>query len=286
MMKFLGLCVRASMYGVQNRRNYWREVAQYNPVDFKFSSVMTREHFERVLASLILPSADGTVDTSNEVDDAIWGNVKAFAKACFTKWQQAWGPGGLLTIDETMVSWEGTSPAHISYITRKPHPLGFQVKGLHCSRSRIMLNAEFCEGERVDIDKEHVAQWGKSTAVTLRASAPYHGTFRTVIGDSYFGSCNTAVAMRLHQLYFIGNVKTGHWGYPKAYLKQVCSRRGEQCFLTKTWPLVPTRQAAEAPPDTPTVEVIAGAHCDKKPTCLVGTRGRSTPGATATRFFR
>ena len=46
---------------------------------------MTREHFERVLASLILPSADVTVDTSNELDDAIWGNVKAFAKACFTK---------------------------------------------------------------------------------------------------------------------------------------------------------------------------------------------------------
>ena len=108
---------------------------------------MTREHFERVLASLILPAADGSVDTSDQVDDATWGNVKAFAQACFNKWQQAWGPGEFLTIDEMMVSWEGTSPAHISYITCKPHPLGFQVKGLHCSHSRIMLNAEFCEGE-------------------------------------------------------------------------------------------------------------------------------------------
>ena len=79
MMKFLGLCVRASMYGVQNRRNYRREVAQYNPVDFKFSSVITRERFERVLASLILPAANVTVDTSGQVDDATWGNVKAFA---------------------------------------------------------------------------------------------------------------------------------------------------------------------------------------------------------------
>ena len=83
MMKFLGLCVRASMYGIQNRRNYWREVAQYNPVDFKFSSVMTREHFERVLASLILPSADGTVNTSNEVDDATWGQCQSIRQSLF-----------------------------------------------------------------------------------------------------------------------------------------------------------------------------------------------------------
>ena len=40
-----------------------------------------------------------------------------------------------------------------------------------------------------------------------------------VIEDSYFGSCNTAVAMRLHELYYIGNVKIGHWGFSKSYLK-------------------------------------------------------------------
>ena len=50
---------------------------------FKFGSVMTREHFEHVLASLTLPAADGTVSTSDQVDDATWGNVKAFAQACF-----------------------------------------------------------------------------------------------------------------------------------------------------------------------------------------------------------
>ena len=83
MMKFLGLCVRASMYGVQNRWNYWRGPARYNTIKSKFGSVMTREQFERVLASLTLPAADGTVSTSDQVDDATWDNVKAFAQACF-----------------------------------------------------------------------------------------------------------------------------------------------------------------------------------------------------------
>ena len=82
-MKFLGLCVRASMYGVQNRRNYWRGLSQYNPIEFTFGSVMNREFFERVLASLTLPAANGTISTSDHVDDATWGNVKAFAQACF-----------------------------------------------------------------------------------------------------------------------------------------------------------------------------------------------------------
>ena len=82
-MKFLGLCVRASIYGIQNRRNYWRGPTQYNIVVFKFGIIMTRKHFERVLASLTLPAADETVSTSDQVDDATWGNVKAFAQACF-----------------------------------------------------------------------------------------------------------------------------------------------------------------------------------------------------------
>ena len=64
-MKFLGLCVRASMYVIQNRQNYWRGSAQYNTVEFKFGSVMTREHYEHVLASLTLPAADGMVSTSD-----------------------------------------------------------------------------------------------------------------------------------------------------------------------------------------------------------------------------
>ena len=81
---------------------------------------------------------------------------------------------------------------------------------MHYSHSKIILNAEFCEGEEFYIEKEHVARWGKSTAVTLRVSAPYHRAFHTFIGDSYFGSCNTAVAMQLHKLYFVSNVKTGH----------------------------------------------------------------------------
>ena len=44
----------------------------------------------------------------------------------------------------------------MSYIVRKPHPLGFKIKGCHCSKSNIMLHAEFYEGEDVEGQKAFV----------------------------------------------------------------------------------------------------------------------------------
>ena len=55
----------------------------------------------------------------------MWGNVKYFAQTCFELWYSSWAPGDELTVDETMIAYEGASGAHMSYIARKPHPLGF-----------------------------------------------------------------------------------------------------------------------------------------------------------------
>ena len=106
-----------------------------------------------------------------------------------------------------------------------------------------------------------------------------------VIADSYFGSVNTALTLKWHSLYCVANVKTGHYAFPSKFLKEHCTKRGDACFLKKTWPLVPARQAEEAPEGTTTVVVYASGHCDKKPTNLVATRGKSTPGAPAYSFF-
>lgn len=57
-------------------------------------------------------------------------------------------------------------------------------------------------------------------------------------------------------------------------------------FMRKVWPVCNSRQADRAPEGTPRVEVFAAAHCDKQPTFIVGTRGKSTPGKTAVRTFR
>ena len=146
-----------------------------------------------------------------------------------------------------------------------------------------MLAMEACQSSEVMEALGYVAEWGKSTACTMRVTKPYHGTFRTVIGDSWFGSINTALGLRSLDMYFVGNVKTGHYACPKQYIKDRCLVRGDQCFVAKDFPVRPVR-SQEATQKT--CKVIVGGHCDKKPTVLVGTRGMSTQGKTMTRYYR
>lgn len=115
----------------------------------------------------------------------------------------------------------------------------------------------------IDATKQWVGEWGKSTATTLRITEFLHGTGRTVVGDSWFGSVNTALALKRHGLYFIGNVKNGYYGFPKEIMKANMNARGDIMFMRKVWPVCNSRKADNAPEGTPRVEVFAAAHCDK-----------------------
>ena len=128
-------------------------------------------------------------------------------------------------------------------MARKPHPQGFQVKTTACASTNIVLEYDLVEGPDIDGEKEFSPYWGKSTGTTLRLTQPFAGTGRTIIGDSWFASVNTAVALYKMGLYFVGNVKTGHFGFPLRWLKDCCTQRGDTQFARKQWPLVMTRHA-------------------------------------------
>ena len=174
-----------------------------------------------------------------------------------------------------MISWTGPAGTNMTYMARKPHPQGFQIKTLACSESKIIVAVDLVEGAEKDASKSYNQEWGKSTGCTLRLTEPYHGTGRTVVGDSWFGSVNTAVALLKHGLYFVGNVKNGHYGYPKAWVKSLCTERGDTVFAKKNWPLVHTRRVADQPATVERRTVYLAGHCDKGPTCIVATRGTS-----------
>lgn len=99
--------------------------------------------------------------------------MKGLLQACVQAWQKAWNPGSLLVADETMVQWEGVSSAHLTYIVRKPTPLGFELRTLVDGDSGVLLNAELCEGAELEDLKDYVEEWGKHTAATLRLTEPY-----------------------------------------------------------------------------------------------------------------
>ena len=131
-----------------------------------------------------------------------------------------------LTIDETMIFWVGISEGKLMFLPRKPTPLGIMLKTLVDTATGVLVNAEIVEGAERDALKEYNVEWGKSTGCTLRLSKPWHGKARIIIGDSWFGSYRSAVALLKHGLFMVANVKTGHKHFPKAKLKGIAKKRG------------------------------------------------------------
>lgn len=159
-------------------------------------------------------------------------------------------PGEFLTPDECMSSWLGQEGLysvegipHLSKIIRKPKGVGCEMKSVADSASKIMLRLEIMEGkERMAVRRyalrtnanihpaaPNIDQYNAdvlandvykaTTAQTLRLLEPWFGTGRTAVGDSYFASVETLLALAKHGMYFMGIVKTAHKEYPMQHLK-------------------------------------------------------------------
>lgn len=115
-----------------------------------------------------------------------------------------------------MIFWTGTGEMHITYLPRKPTPYGIELKVTADGKWHIILSLEVVEGKELDAAKKFRNEVGATVACTLRLTEPWKGSGRIVIGDSWFGSCNTAEwLMDVNGLYSILAVKTGHKGFPK-----------------------------------------------------------------------
>ena len=80
--------------------------------------------------------------------------------------------------------------------------------------------------------KKHVKKFGATCATTLRLTEPLHGSGRTVIGDSWFGSVKTVTQLRKVGLYSAMIVKTAHKIYPVDLLNTHKLKRGEWIAYT------------------------------------------------------
>ena len=134
----------------------------------------------------------------------------------------------MLVVDESMIQWTAECGVHLTYLPRKPTPLGIGIKCMVDHTSGIMLCADLLEGKGIDNKKEFVAEYGVATATTLRLVAPYFGSARVVIADSWFGSYKCAVALRQKGLFSIMNVKTGHKKFPRDKIKEALQQCGDQ----------------------------------------------------------
>ena len=134
----------------------------------------------------------------------------------------------MLVVDESMIQWAAECGAHLTYLPRKPTPLGIGIKCMVDHTSGIMLCADLLEGKGIDNKKEFVTEYGVATATTLRLVAPYFGSAGVVIADSWFGSYKCVVALRQRGLFSIMNEKTGYKKFPRDKIKEALQQRGDQ----------------------------------------------------------
>jgi len=126
-----------------------------------------------------------------------------------------------------MCAWKGVSGdfradgiPHQVKIVRQPEGVGAEFKSLADPHSGMLMHLEIQEGKDPMRAKEYCAEYGVGTACTLRMTKHWHGTGRTVCGDSWFGSLTCAKALSKKGLYCQFLVKTAHKHFPLNYLKR------------------------------------------------------------------
>ena len=128
----------------------------------------------------------------------------------------------------------------LSFIERKPEPLGCEIKVLADGSMGAFLNIELQEGETCHRQQKWFAEYGHTAAVSLRLLDPwFKGTrrpgqqwfkgldqpSRTYYGDSWFTGVNAVEAIHFESgkvIYPFGDVKTSTARFPAAEVRAAC----------------------------------------------------------------
>jgi hypothetical protein len=137
-------------------------------------------------------------------------------------------------LDESMSSYRprvtklGGLP-NISYILRKPEPLGTEFKTAVCPTLQVMTHMEICEGKEAMKSKPFQKDLGGTAACVVRMAqgtcqSSVDNRVEIVKGDSWFGSVKSVVSSATlcqHKKESIFQVKTAHRHFPKAFIEDV-----------------------------------------------------------------
>ena len=153
-------------------------------------------------------------------------------------------PGSLLTPDEMMMEWTGKSGfgglPHLSYIKRKPKPLGTELKSVCEGTMEMCIFIEIQKGKIAMARKKWASDYGATTACTVRLIDQLHlselGELtpprRCVFADSWFASVATVLALRTHLgLDFTGPVKTANSNFPIEAMRFTLSKMKRGNFI-------------------------------------------------------
>ena len=241
-----------------------------------FGRQLSRDRFQRVLRYW----ARGIPADRDKLKLNPWAVIDPWVKGFNAARLREIKIGSCLTPDEMMFEWKGKSGfgglPHMSYIKRKPKPLGTELKSVCEGTMGICVFVEIQKGKLAMARKKFHREFGATTACTVRLCDALHLSelhevpplARCVFADSWFASVKTVVALRDELgLHFTGPVKTATSNFPIEAMRHTLAkmRRGEHIVLKCL--------------DVPHLWAV-GWH-DHHFKCYVTTHGVTTPGKPA-----
>ncbi len=125
-----------------------------------------------------------------------------------------------------MSAWRPRSTAlgglpNISFIMRKPEPLGTELKCVACPVTGCMLNLEIQRGKEGMKDQKYNQALGATTGCTLRLMEEAAGeeSFQGIIGDAWFGSTRTVSELARKNFEGIFQIKQYASLFPKKFIE-------------------------------------------------------------------
>ena len=247
-----------------------------------FGMYLSRDRFQRILRYWAF-GVTGDVDMLREKP---WEEVDVWVRAFNKNRKEELTFGTDLTPDEMMFAWRGKTGnggiPHLSFIQRKPIPLGTELKVVCEGTMGLCGFLEIQKGKIAMARVKHTNKYKATTACTVRmvdkmglkeipvnAETDYlnHGKKRCIYADSWFASVETALACKNDfGWHFCGPVKTAHKYFPLDPIRFTLAEmsRGEhvvfKCNEDKLWAI--------------------GWH-DHHYKCYVTTHGTTIPGKPA-----
>jgi hypothetical protein len=203
----------------ENDKENWTSMVPHPGFD-NYMSYSRFKEFRRFLPDIWVDETRKEMDPwykfSSAIDDF---NMIRRTSIRFSKWKVA---------DESMSAWRPRTTAlgglpNISFVVRKPEPLGTEFKTSACPTTGVMTMMEIQRGKEGMKDKKYNRELGATTGCTLRLledTIPDYDNDQAhgIRGDAWFGSVRTAseVGSRGHEGVF--QVKQYSALYPKDFI--------------------------------------------------------------------
>eukprot|EP00873_Tetraselmis_striata_P014680 jgi/Tetstr1/434944/TSEL_023940.t1 len=262
---FLGVNFAMCKYQTVSQDELWAQPDPQNlmSVDYGFRKHMSLRRFKLGKKYLCMP-----LNTESGGETII---VKDWLKRINAHWNNNYTPGSVICCDETMFAWVGLcGDLHLTFLPRKPHPIGWMLKSAACVNGMIYIHLELAECKEDMKLKKYVQEHNATTACTLRLVEPWFKSGRIVVADSWFGSVRCALQLSALDMFSVLAVKGGKARYPKEELLAATEEvRFSTCFRTATFPVKKPGDHAGVPPLE--VPLLAGAWQDKQCMLVVAT---------------